>query len=72
MCAVSHPDCAVSHTRIVLFQLLAVVDPDLCLLRLICEAEFAGPQAERSLEEKLVHKLFRWESVALIWILSVD
>ncbi|KAF0310213.1 hypothetical protein FJT64_018747 [Amphibalanus amphitrite] len=42
----------------VVFQLLLTADPDRCVLRLICEAEFVGPRWAASAEERLVHHLF--------------
>ncbi|KAF0310218.1 hypothetical protein FJT64_018750 [Amphibalanus amphitrite] len=39
-------------------QLLLTADPDRCVLRLICEAEFVGARRAASAEERLVHHLF--------------
>jgi len=56
-------------------QMLASLDPDNCLLRLVCEAEFVGPHQASSTEEKLVHSLFsgrRSELGSSLWYAALS
>ncbi|XP_037084498.1 uncharacterized protein LOC119104870 [Pollicipes pollicipes] len=43
---------------VALKQLLFDLDPDNCVLLLICEAEYVGPREVASVEEKLINRLF--------------